>query len=97
MKTKKIKTEKEKRRQRKRIMRVSLVIIVLLIIIVVPVIIYGNFIVSTKTYNIKSEKVPDEFVGYKILQLTDLHSLESNKAKQVVKIVKKQKIGRAHV
>lgn len=36
-----------------------------------------DYLVTTSHYNIVNEKIPDEFVGYKIAQISDVHSNNS--------------------
>ena len=50
-------------------------IVVLLLIVMVGILIYiDNNLIETTNVEIISEKVPDSFEGYKILQLSDLHN-----------------------
>lgn len=52
---------------------ISIVVLLLIVIIVIQIYIDNNLIQTTNV-EIASEKVPDSFEGYKILQLSDLHN-----------------------
>lgn len=59
-------------------------LITIVVIIVVTVIILGNYDVETYKYNIKSEKIPESFDGFRIAQVSDLHNAEFDKYNSTV-------------
>lgn len=64
--------------------------VILLILVVLPIFLYTqNNMLQVTDINVASDKLPDEFVGYKILQISDLHSKEfgSNQKKIMDKII----------
>ncbi|MEG2276105.1 MAG: metallophosphoesterase [Clostridia bacterium] len=65
---------------------IQAVLIVICIIICINIYISNNIIEVTK-YNLESEKIPKEFDGYKIVQISDLHSEE--KGKKNIKLIEK--------
>jgi len=48
--------------------------LLLLIILILVLFVHSNFTVGVTDYEVNIVNLPDEFDGYKILQLTDLHS-----------------------
>ena len=59
-------------------------LITIVVIIVATVIILGNYDVETYKYNIKSEKIPESFDGFRIAQVSDLHNAEFDKYNSTV-------------
>ena len=56
----------------------------LVLVLVVFFICVGNYTVETSKYNIKSEKVPENFDGFRIVQVSDLHNAEFDKYNSTV-------------
>ena len=67
---------KENLKQRKKIFRN---IILSLIVLFIAWIIWGNITIETDHFEIKSPRLPQEFSGYKIAQISDLHNAEFGK------------------
>ena len=44
----------------------------------------GNYDIETNKYNIKSEKIPESFDGFRIVQVSDLHNTEFDKYNSTV-------------
>ena len=44
----------------------------------------GNYDIETNKYNIKSEKIPESFDGFRIVQVSDLHNTEFDKYHRTV-------------
>ena len=59
-------------------------LITIVVIIVATVTILGNYDVETYKYNIKSEKIPESFDGFRIAQVSDLHNAEFDKYNSTV-------------
>ena len=59
-------------------------LITIVVIVVATVIILGNYDVETYKYNIKSEKIPESFDGFRIAQVSDLHNAEFDKYNSTV-------------
>lgn len=54
--------------------------------------IWGNLTVGTSHYKVASERLPDEFSGYKIAQISDLHNAEFGRGNsRLISILKKEK------
>ena len=59
-------------------------IIFIAVIIVVAFVIMGNYSVVTNKFNINSEKIPESFDGFRIVQVSDLHNAEFDKYNSTV-------------
>lgn len=51
----------------------------IIVVIAVAFIVLGNYDIETYKYNIKSEKIPESFDGFRIAQVSDLHNAEFDK------------------
>ena len=56
----------------------------LVVVLAVFFICVGNYTVETYKYNIKSEKIPESFDGFRIVQVSDLHNAEFDKYNSTV-------------
>lgn len=64
------------------------VAIVLLLIVLIIFIVYNNKAVKLTCYTITSDKLPKEFSGYKIAQVSDLHNTEiGNNNKKLLELL----------
>lgn len=54
-------------------------IITIIVVIAVAFIVLGNYDIETYKYNIKSEKIPESFDGFRIAQVSDFHNAEFDK------------------
>ena len=57
----------------------KLKIISIIILIVVILLVWGTNDIVTSTYSVGNEKIPSEFDGYRIVQISDLHNKEFGK------------------
>lgn len=48
---------------------------------------WGNSVVGTTEYTIKSERIPESFTGFRIAQISDLHNTDNNR--EIIKKLKK--------
>lgn len=67
-----------------------LLAVFLVILSTILVNVYENQTIIVKEYEIASKRLPDEFVGYRILQLTDLHSIGDEMAQKTIEKVKNE-------
>ncbi|EOC99681.1 metallophosphoesterase [Caldisalinibacter kiritimatiensis] len=69
---------------------IKLVALIILIILIAIFLYYENNAIQITYYNIKNRDIPEDFINYKIVQLSDLHnkSFGENQEK-LVKLVKK--------
>lgn len=71
-------------------MKLQTVILIVVVILMIIALYFGNNDIEVSEYDVDSEKLPDEFEGYKILQLSDLHSKDYGaKNRKIVSAVKK--------
>ena len=72
----------------------KLKIISIIILIVVILLVWGTNDIVTSTYSVGNEKIPSEFDGYRIVQISDLHNKEfgKNQKRLIEKIKKKTQI-----
>lgn len=76
--------------QKKIINILKLLILVLTILIIFNVVLNKNIFI--KEYKIKNNKIPQKFNNYKIVQLTDIHSIRNEKQiKRLINKIKNQK------
>lgn len=72
--------------------KVIIAAVVLLVIAIIAWIIWSNLAVESNEYKIKSEKLPDEFDGFRILLLSDLHNASFGKDNaRLIKTVREAK------
>lgn len=67
---------------------IIIISIIFILIVIIPVItmIVSNKVISISRYTINSDKIPNAFDNFKILQLSDLHSKEfGNKNEELIK------------
>lgn len=63
----------------------------ILLIVFFAVIVWGNLTVGTTYYKISLKRLPTEFNGYKIAQISDLHSAQFGKNNsKIISILKKK-------
>lgn len=81
----------EERKREYITMKKFLILLLAAIILCIGINIVQNSNVQLSSYTISSKKITDDFNGYKILQLSDLHSLQSEKLhKKMMAIVLKE-------
>ena len=69
----------------------KLKIISIIILIVVILLVWGTNDIVTSTYSVGNEKIPSEFDGYRIVQISDLHNKEFGKnQKRLIEKIKKE-------
>lgn len=69
----------------------KLKIISIIILIVVILLVWGTNDIVTSTYFVENEKIPSEFDGYRIVQISDLHNKEFGKnQKRLIEKIKKE-------
>ena len=68
-KTKKITKQKE----------IFLGILTVIVTLIVILIVFSNYSVEITKHNVKSEKIPESFDGFRIVQVSDLHNAEFDK------------------
>ena len=54
-------------------------IITIIIVIAVAAVVFWNYSVKTNKYNINSNKIPESFDGFRIVQVSDLHNAKFDK------------------
>lgn len=81
----------EKQNKHKNKGRKIVLVVIFLILVAICITIYQNTIIVVKNYIVKSEKITSDFDGYKILQLTDLHSTTESMVEKTVAIVNEEK------
>lgn len=80
-------------KNKKKIRKKRIIILVVFLLLVASIVwtIWGNMTISTTYYKVKSNRLPPQFEGYKIVQISDLHNTEfgSNNSK-LVEIIKRE-------
>lgn len=69
---------KEKKWRNKTKRRIILIILGMLLCFI-SICFYQNMVVEVTEYRISSDKISDEFVGFRILQISDLHSIRTER------------------
>lgn len=79
----------KKSKHKKKSKRVVLIIFLILVIVYGTIELWGNLTVGTTYYKITTKRLPTEFEGYKIAQISDLHNSEFGKDNlKIIKILK---------
>ena len=56
----------------------------IIFIVIVALVVAGNYDIETYKYNVKSEKIPESFDGFRIVQVSDLHNAEFDRNNSTV-------------